>query len=398
MTIIQLSDGLVYNFNFPPMKSSISFPTLLLFSTLFISCFNGQGEDKNLNENNAFDEYYIEENNPINSQSGSNDIAKNEDVKYFNTIDSRNGMVMSRIPFPSSWQKSNDGQYLYTGPNSIKVHGERGGSYMFSNDPQMNQMYQQSGMQVQLPKSIDQVINEGFMEYANKINRKLVRKYPMPQFAAWDKQFDDQLYKSMPSQKTFNVMGLEWRDPDGTSFLTILHHFVSYDQYGGYWGITYSVLESSEAVFEQAKNQYINGLLNQQINPQWLQAVNQKDMQIAQQSNAAHQQRMAGIKSFGDQNTARYNERMAAMDQNMESWRANQASGDRSHSQFIDYVNDKTNVSDPNTGQTYKVESGANQYWMNNQGEYIKSDNSLYDPNLDENTNNQTWTEYEEQN
>ena len=48
-------------------------------------------------------------------------------------------------------------------------------------------------------------------------------------------------------------MGLEWRDPDGTSFLTILHHFVSYDQYGGYWGITYSVLEASESAFEQAK-------------------------------------------------------------------------------------------------------------------------------------------------
>ena len=31
-------------------------------------------------------------------------------------------------------------------------------------------------------------------------------------------------------------------------------------------------------------------------------------------------------------------------------------------------------------------------------GEYIKSDNSLYNPNLDQNLNNQIWTEYEEQN
>ena len=193
-------------------------------------------------------------------------------------------------------------------------------------------------------------------------------------------------------------MGLEWRDPDGTSFLTILHHFVSYDQYGGYWGITYSVLEASEGAFEEAKTHYINGLLNQQINPQWLQAVNQKDMQIAQQSNAAHQQRMANIKSFGDQNTARFNDRMAAMDQNMASWRANLAASDRSQEQFVDYIHGNTNVSNTNTGQTYKVEAGANQYWMNNQGEYIKSDNSLYNPNLDQNVNNQTWTEYEEQN
>ncbi len=376
------------------MKSSPLF--LAIVSIFFASCFNG--EKQNYDEDDNFQEYYNEEITSENHRNNNNQIASNDALKYFNTIDSRNGMVMSRIPFPASWQKQNGGQYLYTGPNGIKVHGERGGSYMFSNDPQMNQMYQQSGMQVQLPKSIDQVINEGFMEYANKINRKLVRKYPMPQFAAWDKQFDDQLYKSVPSQKNFNVMGLEWRDPDGTSFLTILHHFVSYDQYGGYWGITYSVLEASEGAFEEAKTHYINGLLNQQINPQWLQAVNQKDMQIAQQSNAAHQQRMANIKSFGDQNTARFNDRMAAMDQNMASWRANQAASDRSQEQFVDYIHGNTNVSNTNTGQTYKVEAGANQYWMNNQGEYIKSDNSLYNPNLDQNVNNQTWTEYEEQN
>ena len=380
------------------MKAVISLFSFVLLSIFFTACFQGNKEQPNVGDGDNFENYSYEENEAVNYEPIDNQMAKNDAMKYFNTIDSRNGIVMSRIPLPSSWQKQNGGDYLYTGPNGIKIHGERGGSFIFSKDPQMNQMYQQSGMQVQLPKSIEQVINEGFMEYADKINRKLVRKYPMPQIAAWDKQFDDQLYKSMPSQKTFTVMGLEWSDPDGTSFLTILHHFVSYDQYGGYWGITYSVLEASEGAFDQAKTQYINGLLNQQINPQWLQAVNQKDMQIAQQSNAAHQQRMANIKSFGDQNTARFNDRMAAMDQNMASWRANQAASDRNQEQFVDYIYGNTNVSDPNPGQAYKVEAGANQYWMNNQGEYIKSDNSLYNPNLDQNINNQTWTEYEEQN
>ncbi|MBK5213551.1 MAG: hypothetical protein JJE55_07825 [Flavobacteriaceae bacterium] len=305
---------------------------------------------------------------------------------------------MSRIPFPSNWKKETGGDYMFTGPNGIKVHNERGGSFMFSNDPQMNQMYQQSGMQVQFPKSIDQVINEGFMEYANKINRKLVKKYPLPQFAAWDKQFDDKLYKSMPSQKTFTVYGLEWRDPDGKMFLTVVHHFVSYDQMGGYWGISYSVLETPGEIFEATKKQFMNGLLNQQTNPQWVQAVNQQDQQKAIASNAAHQGRMNDISAFGANNTARYNARMAAMDQNMESWRANQAAGDRNQEQFLDYVNERTNVVDPNTGQVYKVDAGADQYWMNNNGEYIKSDNSNYNPNQDDNINNQTWTEYEEQN
>ena len=121
-------------------------------------------------------------------------------------------------------------------------------------------------------------------------------------------------------------------------------------------------------------------------------------MQIAQKSNADHQARMAGIKAIGDQGTANHNARMAAMDQNMASWRANQAAGDRSHNQFIDNIHGNTTVTDPNTRNTYKVEAGSDQYWINNQGEYIKSDNSLYNPNMDNSINNQTWTEYDEQN
>lgn len=380
------------------MRYSIFLLILFSISITFSSCLNSNGEEQYLYAESIFDQNYNEENNSKNDPNGNNQIAKNDAIKYFDIMDPENALLKSRIPFPSTWQKHNKGDYNYTGPNGIKVHEERVAMFMFSNDQHTNNIYQQSGMPIQFPKPIDQVINEGFMDYANKINRELVRKYPIPQIAAWDKQFDDQLYKSLPSQKTFNVMGLEWRDPDGTSFLTVLHHFVSLDNYGGYWGITYTVLEASENAFEQAKTQYINGLLNQQINPQWVQVRNQKEMQIAQQSNAAHQTRMAGIKAIGDQGTVNHNARMAAMDQNMDSWRANQAASDRNHNQFIDNIHGNTNIRDPNSGSTYKVEAGANHYWMNNQGEYIKSENFLYDPNLDRSINNQIWTEYEEQN
>lgn len=291
------------------MKSKFSFLVLLLIFNAFTSCLNKNPDQQNFGEEGNFDTYSNTENGVMNNENVNNDMAKNNSTQYFNTIDSQNGIVMSRIPFPVDWKKETGGEYAFTGPNGIKIQNDRGSSFMFSNDQQTNQMYQQSGIQVQFPKSIDQVLEEGFMPYAKKINRKLVRKYPLPQLAAWDKQFDDQLYKSMPSQKSFNVMALEWKDPDGTSFLTILHHTVSQDQNGGYWSINYSVLKTPENIFEQTKTQYINGLLNQEINPQWLQTVNQKDMQLAQQSNSGHQQRMADIKSFGDKNTANYNSR-----------------------------------------------------------------------------------------
>lgn len=371
------------------MKSYLSISITLSLSIFLSSCLDNK--DKGL----------FSQENISGKMTSSNGISQNgavrDTIKYFDLMDSQSGMVMAKVPFPSTWKKQSQGDYTFTSPNGIKIYKEGSSMFMFSNDQQMNSMYEQSGMKVQFPKSVEQVINESFIPYGNKINRKLVKKYPIPQLANWDKQFDNQLYKSMPSQKTFTVMGLEWRDPDGKSFLTVLHHFVSNDNYGGYWSISYSILEAPENEFAKAKRQYLNGLINQKINPQWIQASNQRDMLAAQQSNESHQIRMANIKASGNQSTANHNARMAAMDQDMESWRSNQASDDRNHQRTIDNIRGNTNVSDPNTGKTYKVETGADQYWMNDQGEYIKSDNSLYNPNQDQNINNQNWTEYEEQ-
>lgn len=381
------------------MKTAATFLSLLLLSSVFTSCQNHKGE-KTV-QNTSADPEYNSENKDENYQADNDETesqqnAQGTELKYFVTTDTNNGLVISGVPFPATWKKENGGEYSYTGPGKIKVYAEKGSTFMFSNDAQINQMNQQSGMQIQNPKTIDQVIEEGFMPYANSINRKLIRKYPIPQLASFDKRFDDQLYKAMPSQKTFNVMGIEWQDPDGTKFLTVLHHIVAYDQTSGYWSIQYSVLETPENKFEETKKQYLNGLLNQQINPQWIAAVNQKDIQRTKQSNLEHQGRMDDIKAFGEQNTARHNARMASMDQNMDTWKANQAAGDRNQEQLLDYIKEKTNVTDPNTGQTFKVDAGGKQYWMNNNGEYIKSDDSSYDPNLDNGLNNQTWTEYKE--
>jgi len=75
-----------------------------------------------------------------------------------------------------------------------------------------------------------------------------------------------------------------------------------------------------------------------------------------------------------------YNSRMESMDHNQQ--------------QFTNYIKDEYTVANPN-GQQYQVESGSNQYWMNNNGEYIPSNDVMYDPNADNAVNNQTWQEVE---
>jgi len=75
----------------------------------------------------------------------------------------------------------------------------------------------------------------------------------------------------------------------------------------------------------------------------------------------------------------------------MSGWRERNASSDRQQEQTIDGIYERTNVQDPETGQKYKVAAGANQYWMNSNGEYISTQLHDYNPNLDKNMNEQKW-------
>ena len=120
-----------------------------------------------------------------------------------------------------------------------------------------------------------------------------------------------------------------------------------------------------------------------QPNPAHQARVEQIGQLARQQSAALHQQRMAQIDGFGRQMTAAHNQRMAnnqaqfdahqqmmqgrwdAADQQMESWRAGQASGDEMHRRTINGINGTADVYDAQTGTTYYgVEGGAGAYWV----------------------------------
>ena len=75
--------------------------------------------------------------------------------------------------------------------------------------------------------------------------------------------------------------------------------------------------------------------------------------------------------------------------------RANQASSDASHSQYIDGIYERRNMADP-SGNIYKVDGYENNVWLNNNNEYLATDNSLYNPNTDNTNNDYNWQQLEE--
>lgn len=80
----------------------------------------------------------------------------------------------------------------------------------------------------------------------------------------------------------------------------------------------------------------------------------------------------------------------------MSGWKEKNASSDRNQERTIDGIYEQTNVQNSETGQTYKVTAGANQYWMNNNGEYISTKLNDYNPNLDDNMNEVKWQQLKE--
>jgi hypothetical protein len=156
-------------------------------------------------------------------------------------------------------------------------------------------------------------------------------------------------------------------------------------------------LQAEPAHFARAKKQLIFALSNTRYNLQPIMAYNQQEAQRVGQSWASHNQRMMQNQAnFEASQRAHVNKSNAINDAIMSGWKERNAASDRSQEQFLDVINERSNVVDPTTGQGYKVASGANQYWMNSNGEYIGTELHDYNPNLDENMNEVKWQELKE--
>ena len=313
------------------------------------------------------------------------------------------GINFGVMPIPESWKEVNNKKdnVLFEGPNGIKIYGEQSASFYFSNNQQQNYYAQQSGNNIKPVKNINQLINQDFKPFLKSKGIQYVGQFPLPQLAQFYKHFDSQLFKSTPENKQYQCVVTEWADDKGNKSMGVIKYYVNqYTAVGGLdWGYTFNAMEAPNSVYEQAKKDYINALLNFKINPQWIQVSNQYYAQLSQQSSANHQQRMADIRKQGQiiRNTG--NTYSSILDDSHESWKRRNGMNDAGHSNTVNSgIWERSTVSNPNTGQSYQVEGQNDYYYGNNNNEYIGTDNALYDPNLDQNLNYQDWTEFEVQN
>lgn len=310
------------------------------------------------------------------------------------------GTVVVEMPFPAAWQIARNpqrGEPTITGPNHIKVIDFPLQSFLFTTDPQMQQMYQRGGQRLRPLPGLEQLVQQDIAPWAAGQGLEFVRQYEVPEVSRTDKWYSDQLYQAMPTDIKATAIGTEWKHTtSGNSFFMLMRLTVRSGGGLQSWSYFCNGLQAEKAHFETARKQFLFGLANARYNPQPIMAYNQAEAQRVGQSWAAHNQRMAQNQAnFEASQQAFVNRSTAAHDAIMKNWRDRNAADDKAHERFVDTITERTKVVDQSTGQQYKVDRGANQYWMNRDGKYFGTDNANYDPNRDENMNRENWQKLE---
>ena len=309
------------------------------------------------------------------------------------------GMVIVEMPFPSSWKvmrNPQQGEPTITGPNGTKVFDFPLRNFTHINDPNLLRSYQMSGQPLRRMPGIAALIREDLVPFFGNMGLRLVKHYEIPELSRIDQWYNDQLFKAVPGTNKCTAIGSEWVNAAGEPHFLVTHLMVGDTAQMHLWLYWSSGLQAEKAHFPTAKNQLVFSLANARYNPEKIMAFNQSEAQKAGQSWAAFNKRMAANQAAFEANQrAHVNRSNAINDAIMSGWRARNAASDKAQEQFIDTINEKTNVVDPSTGQRMKVDSGSNTYWMNRDGKYIGTDKPAYDPNLDEALNQQNWQKLE---
>ena len=191
----------------------------------------------------------------------------------------------------------------------------------------------------------------------------------------------------------------------GTRSLIMLVRYQIVRQQTVIWSIQTTELESAPAYFEEAKNAYLYSSANAQLNPQWIQHMNGQLLgnirsadefwaKASAQSAAAHRQRMDAIAARG--NTAKsigdtYND---ILDIAHKGYLNRSNINDSGHSKTVQAINGSTGIGNHETGEHYLVPSGADYYWVAEDGIYLGTDNALLNPNTDNRMNDKNWTKF----
>lgn len=298
------------------------------------------------------------------------------------TIPSKDfNMPMSQMDFPARWkvQSYDNGAWKVDEP-TLKVWDVSGGNYAFGNG-QMAQLYQQSGGAIRTPLSPEQVVLQDAVPRMRKLGYELIGQSDAPAVAQAEQRGLDGLYSVGQSRKTSRANMSEWHK--GDLRVALVMHWSSFEGPDmGNWSYYFTRLETSADRFDQEKTALLTGLASLRYNPNYFAAYARSEQQKEQQSWGAHDAKMRTNQAAFDAQQQAHRSNVDAMNNSiMGTWKSTNDRMDHQQNTTINSIRGEEDVINPYTGETYKVESGSDQYWMNSNGEYIGTNDVMFDPN-----------------
>jgi hypothetical protein len=335
-----------------------------------------------------------ENGNDKTAESKISESSENAELIPHPMIDNK-GEIMGQMTFPANWKLHNEpGKAAFSGPNGILVYNIPIRNFMFTNDAMMANVYTQNGGSLRQPASLEQIVKQDLEPIAKQDGSKLIRTYRAADIANGDGNIQNMMYRIGPSYTKYDALVSEWEDKEGNPYAIILHQTVANMGTMVSWSYYGQGLDAPKDKYESAKKTLVDGLASLKYNPRYFDKYNQNEMNRESQSWAAHSQRMAARQQQFDEQQAIYKDKTDAINSSiMASYNKRNASSDRMHNRFVNYIKDENTVVNKSDGQRYQVQTGADQYWMNDQGQYIGTNDPNYDPNRNQGTQNQTWTE-----
>lgn len=309
---------------------------------------------------------------------------------------------MSHIQLPAHWKVSGleTGYWSATAPG-LRVTPVKPVNFKNVTGP-MREMLINAGERMRAPLSPEQVVQQDIAPRMQAEGYELVDQKRRPDLSRKAMAEATKFYVSQQIHFDMQTLQTVWRKGDQRRAF-----FLNWMQMDGNamttWNYSGTILDAPASSFETELNSLVQAELTARMAPEVITAqrrdVQMKEQQAqvqaqqqqlqGQQSWAAHNQRMQQRWSAFNATQAAHNDMVNSVNNSiMGTYNSTSASMDRMQNATINGIRGEQDAYNPYTGQTGKIESGYNNYWMNSDGQYFGTNDVMHDPNV-----NGDWTD-----
>lgn len=311
--------------------------------------------------------------------------------------DTRTGRITSYVPLPVNWKlvTQPNGSMGYQGPNGISVSSMPTETYFFNVDPYVAQM---SGKKVANPIPLQTIFQQNVAPAIQQQGGKMIKQYALNEIAQRNRQmFQSALGRS--NIQSCQVIASEWQQPNGHKSLILMSQVVMQSYGAGTWVLTLTELEAPAQFFEKAKQTYLYGQANWQVDRNTamahaadLQRRDRESQQRLAQSAAAHNARMRSNEAaFQAQQRSHNSTYSDISDMSMRGYWSRSDMQDRMRNKETNMIREEYTMTNPWDNRNMQVQSGYQNYYINSNGDVIGSNDVNFNPNVHKQYNNTQW-------